>query len=149
MGLGCRSGGYLIFIVVALGTFALELLVWPLMRDGTVLPHFRRQFASEDLITFWGSSLKRRLSPDGRNRSRFVGAVRDGLSKTLIWWSRLTLRDCMEVFLLRPFEIGNFLWLVYIVMAQTFGFYQNCDCMASIWGRHGVRNCSQCYYPLC
>ncbi|MCJ1428298.1 hypothetical protein MMC29_006207 [Sticta canariensis] len=137
VGLGCRSGGYLIFVVVALGTFALELLVWPLMHDGTGLSHRRGQFASEDPITLWGSSLERRLSYDGRNRSRFVGAVRDGLSKMLFWGSRLTLRDCMEVFLLRPFEIGNFLWLIYIVMAQTFGFYQNCDCMASTWGAHG------------
>lgn len=55
----------------------------------------------------------------------------------------------MEVFLLRPFEVVNLFWLTYIVMAQTFGLYQNCDCMASTWDRRGVRDYSKCRCPLC
>lgn len=51
----------------------------------------------------------------------------------------MTFRDCMEILFLRPCEIVNTCWLVYIVAAQTFGSYNNCDCQASIWGGHGVR----------
>lgn len=147
VGLGCRSGGYLIYVVIALGTFAVELLVWYLMHDGTASPPWRRDSVS-DLVTRWGSSLERRLSRDDGNSSRLFRAAKDGLSKMLHWWSSLTLRDFMEVFVLRPFETGNFIWLIYIVIAQTFGFYQNCDCMASTWGGQGVRECSQYHCPL-
>lgn len=118
------------------------------MHDGTASPPWRRDSVSEDLITRCGSSLERRLSRDDGNISRLFGAAKDGLSKMLRWWSSLTSRGFMEVFVLRPFEIGNFIWLIYIVIAQTFGIYQNCDCMASTWGGHGVRECSKSHCPL-
>ncbi|PWW77962.1 hypothetical protein C7212DRAFT_342381 [Tuber magnatum] len=35
---------------------------------------------------------------------------------------------------LRLCEFGNFCWLVYIIMAQTFGIYSSCRCMSSMWG---------------
>lgn len=56
------------------------------------------------------------------------------------WWTSLTFRDCIEIFVLRPCEAINTAWLMYIVSAQTFGVYQNCSCMASTWGSIGVRN---------
>ncbi|MCJ1469601.1 hypothetical protein MMC07_008236 [Pseudocyphellaria aurata] len=115
VGLGCRSGGYLIFVVVALGIFAAEFLVWWLI-----------EWAPEGHTSRMES-----------NRSRLIRAAKDKLSGPLDWWGSLTLRDRIEIFVLRPLEIGNFTWLVYIVIAQTFGFYQNCNCMASIWGGQG------------
>lgn len=145
VGLGCRSGGYLIFVVLALSSFAAELLLWWLLHDGTGSLCWRRESAFLDSITRWQSSLERRLSYDHSNTSRLVGAVKDGLSKMINWGSSLTLRDCMEVFVLRVFEIGNFCWLIYIVTAQTFGFYQNCNCLASTWGGRGVRDCYHCH----
>ncbi|MCJ1425193.1 hypothetical protein MMC29_003081 [Sticta canariensis] len=37
----------------------------------------------------------------------------------------------------RFLELVNTAWLIYIVMAQTIGSYQNCDCQAANWGRDG------------
>lgn len=34
-------------------------------------------------------------------------------------------------------ELANTTWLIYIVMAQTLGSYQTCNCQAAIWGRDG------------
>ncbi|KAJ8108993.1 hypothetical protein OPT61_g7778 [Boeremia exigua] len=42
-----------------------------------------------------------------------------------------------EVFFFRPVEIINTIWLVYIVLAQTFGWYKNCNCVTSTWGGAG------------
>ncbi|KAF9698017.1 hypothetical protein EKO04_004312 [Ascochyta lentis] len=42
-----------------------------------------------------------------------------------------------EVFFFRPVEIFNTIWLVYIVSAQTFGWYKTCDCVTSYWGGAG------------
>ena len=37
----------------------------------------------------------------------------------------------------RFLELVNTAWLIYIVMAQTIGSYQNCKCQAADWGRDG------------
>lgn len=42
-----------------------------------------------------------------------------------------------EVFFFRPLEIFNTIWLIYIVLAQTFGWYKTCDCVTSYWGTGG------------
>ncbi|KAF1973731.1 hypothetical protein BU23DRAFT_463721 [Bimuria novae-zelandiae CBS 107.79] len=42
-----------------------------------------------------------------------------------------------EIFFFRPIESFNTIWLVYIVVAQTWGFYKTCDCVTSTWGGAG------------
>ncbi|KAG9194497.1 hypothetical protein G6011_04532 [Alternaria panax] len=42
-----------------------------------------------------------------------------------------------EVFFFRPIEIFNTIWLIYIVMAQVFGWYKTCQCMTSNWAWGG------------
>lgn len=37
----------------------------------------------------------------------------------------------------RPIETINTIWLVYIILAQTLGWYQTCDCLASTWDKGG------------
>lgn len=59
------------------------------------------------------------------------------------WYSSLSVKDRLAIFVLDPGEAINAVWLVYIVIAQTFGAYQNCGCMSSYWGNRGVRA-----YPL-
>ncbi|KAI9855570.1 MAG: hypothetical protein M1824_006072 [Vezdaea acicularis] len=34
-------------------------------------------------------------------------------------------------------EFVNTTWLIYIIMAQTIGSYQTCDCQSSNWGHYG------------
>lgn len=137
VGLGCRSGGYLIFVVIALGIFLVELLVWWLTPDGSSLAEWAR-YRQEDPISRWSSNMGRRLSRTDSNG--WMSRVRSTALTLLHAWSNMTFRDCMEILFLRPCEIINMGWLVYIVAAQTFGSYRTCDCQASIWGAHGVRN---------
>ncbi|KAF2829583.1 hypothetical protein CC86DRAFT_318980 [Ophiobolus disseminans] len=42
-----------------------------------------------------------------------------------------------EIFFFRPVETFNTIWLIYIVLAQTFGWYKTCDCVTSMWAGGG------------
>lgn len=104
----------------------MELLIWCLVNDDT---------ASSSL----SSRVERHLyRSDSQNWGPYM------LSKLRFrqfsrWYSSLSLKDRLAIFVLDPGEAINAGWLVYIVIAQTFGLYQNCACMASIWGGRGVR----------
>ena len=104
----------------------MELLIWCLVKD---------EIASSGL----SSRVDRQLyCSDSENWGPYI------LSKLRFrqisrWYSRLSLKDRLAIFVLDPGEAINAGWLVYIVIAQTFGLYQNCNCMASIWGSRGVR----------
>ena len=82
VGLGCRSGGYMIFVVNAMSLLTFEMIAW------------------------W-------CVPGMVNRQR------------------------LEIYFFRPAELTNAAWLTYIVAAQTFGSYNNCECKASAWGSRG------------
>ena len=112
---------------IAFGLLIIELIVWYLTHETatkspvsmrtrlrTTLTHFRSQKES-------GVSLGERLA-----------------SSVRAWASRLSSRDAIRRFVLRPCEAVNSAWLVYIISAQTFGSYQNCSCMATTWARGGV-----------
>lgn len=145
--MGCRSGGYLIYVVIALGTFAAELAVWWITTDG--IAPWRRLAANalEDPIVSLSSNREPSLSRIDSDRSMLGLKIR--AHKLLYWWTNLTVRDRIEVFVLRPWEVTNSVWLVYIVFAQTFGSYRNCDCQASTWGSDGVRTFSISNRPYC
>lgn len=49
------------------------------------------------------------------------------------WHSRDPLRR-LDILVFRPIEAWNCLWLVWIVIAQTLGVWQRCDCVTSSWG---------------
>jgi hypothetical protein len=137
VGLGCRSGGYLIFIVISLGVFLVELVVWWVTPDGSSLADWIRSSGQEDPITRWGSNFERRLSRADSNQ--WNSRARFRVQELLYVWTNMSFRDRVELLFLRPCEIVNTAWLVYIVAAQTFGSYRTCDCQASMWGGHGVR----------
>ena len=122
---------------MALGIFTVELLVWWLTPDGSSLVEWAR-YRQEDPITRWSSNMGRRLSRADSNG--WFSRARSRALVLLHAWNDMTFRDCVEILFLRPCEIINMGWLVYIVTAQTFGSYRNCDCQASTWGGHGVRN---------
>ncbi|CUS13977.1 unnamed protein product, partial [Tuber aestivum] len=81
VGMGCRSGGYMIFGLNALGCLLMEMAAW----------------------VFLHSATKRRVAQ---------------------WFLRL-------------WEFINFCLLVCIIIAQTFGIYNNCHCKSSLWGGAG------------
>ena len=127
VGLGCRSGGYLVFTMTAFGIFALEMLVWWLVPEASI--------SDDDAFTRVASNLGRRLSRSPSNTWNML--VKTRAQEALSWWQRKTVRDRIESLVLEPLEVGNCIWLLYIVTAQTFGSYRNCDCMSSIWGTIG------------
>ncbi|CUS15639.1 unnamed protein product, partial [Tuber aestivum] len=81
VGLGCRSGGYMIFGLGAFGCLIMEMAAWAFLYPGI-----------------------------GRRIAQWV------------------LRIC---------EFANSCWLVYIIIAQTFGIYNSCRCKSSMWGSAG------------
>ena len=90
----------------------------------------------DEAVIRWGSNFERRLFRTQKTRLR--SHVQKGLQAMMHSWTNMTFRDRIEFIFLRPCEVINSAWLVYIVLAQTFGSYRNCNCMASIWGLHGV-----------
>lgn len=82
VGLGCRSGGYMIFFIIAFSMTAIEMFAW------------------------WATH------------------------------RRSVLRQYFRL-LLRFMELVNAGWLVYILIAQTFGIYRSCRCMSSMWSSIG------------
>jgi hypothetical protein len=88
VGLGYRSGGYMIFVILNLTTFFLEMAGWSVEKPGII-------------------SIRRHRV-------------------------RIALRLIITVI-----EVFNTAWLIYILIAQTFGIYNKCSCKASIWGSQG------------
>ena len=123
VGLGCRSGGYVVFNIIALGTFGLEALVWWRFPANSK--------AQSDVVIKVYSALDKQLTRS--NTGRFGKRFRDFVQRRLRRWSGMTNRDRFEELVLRLLEVANTGWLSYIIFAQVFGSYQNCDCMASIW----------------
>ena len=102
IGLGCRTGGYIVFSTIAAGIFLLELLAWYFI----VAPTKKTPNTVEG-------------QPAGKGLKQ-----RENLKAALDW----ILGFC---------ELANTAWLIYIVMAQSLGSYQTCDCQASGWGHLG------------
>ena len=101
VGLGCRTGGYVVFGTIAIGIFILELLTWSF----TVAPARERSNRTEQIAD--------------ETRRKYLKLI-----ATLNWIFRLC-------------ELVNTVWLIYIVMAQTLGSYQTCECQAADWGDQG------------
>lgn len=116
----------------------MELLVWCLANDYTA-SQWLRKHTRETPLARLSSRVEHHLS-----RSDSLNWGPHMLSKLrfrqfLRWYSSLSFKDRIAIFVLDPSEAINAGWLVYIVIAQTFGLYQNCNCMASIWGGRDVR----------
>ena len=123
VGLGCRSGGYLVYFLIAVGLLSVELVVWWLTHERThASPHYIPRIARR---------LKEQFKPDHES-----SAVRK-VHRLFAWFTTSTFRDIVRNFVLRPGEVANAIWLIYIICAQTFGAYQTCDCMASNWSYQG------------
>ena len=125
--MGCRSGGYLIFTVTALGIGLIESLCWRFIPT--------HSSTSSDPFTRLGDGMHRRLSR--ARTTNFITFARCNVSNFRDWWHAQSNRERVESVILRPLELFNTIWLIYIVLAQTFGAYRNCNCMNSIWGSHG------------
>jgi hypothetical protein len=63
--------------------------------------------------------------------------VENYVRRNFDYFRNLTLQQRCELFFFRPMEMFNTCWLIYIVLAQTFGIYKNCACSCSLWAGGG------------
>lgn len=126
----------MIFVVIGLFSFTIEMLVWwQISSESAKSSHWLRRTSFEDPIGSFGEGLDRRLSRSQNGRWRHVASKK--LRQALDWWSNLSFRRRIEALVLRPIDCINTVWLCYIVLAQTFGWYRTCECQASVWGGGG------------
>jgi hypothetical protein len=116
LGLGCLSGGYTVFFVIASGLATFEALSWWLIPEplGTLSPRYLKSSA---------------LPPANSYIEHLMQRLR-------ITWNN-DPRSIFQACVMRPMEVTNLAWLLYIVFAQVLGSYQNCRCLASVWAGKG------------
>ena len=122
-------------MVIALANLLVEIFVWWISREGQVRSWVRRQSAG-GVLTKVASNVRDRVNRQESDTwpIGIVSKVRSSFDAL----SGMSGKDKTALFVLRPMDIIGSIWLAYIVAAQTFGSYQNCDCMASTWGLQGV-----------
>ncbi|KAL8797453.1 MAG: hypothetical protein Q9195_000269 [Heterodermia aff. obscurata] len=111
-----------------------EIFVWWFSREGQVRSWVRRQSAG-GLLTKVASNVRERVNR--RENYTWANSIASTFRYSLNALSEMSGRDKTAFFILRPMDIIGSIWLAYIVTAQTFGSYQNCECMASTWGTTG------------
>ena len=136
VGLGCRSGGYLIFIIIAFSSLSIEMLVWWLtpIRSGAT-PGWLQRAAIGDPLLNVGSRIERKLSKS--HSYTWQTSLGEKIRSWMRGWQSLHFRCKVEILVLKPLDLVNTAWLIYIVNAQTFGLYRSCLCMSSVWGAGG------------
>ncbi|KAK0345475.1 hypothetical protein LTR02_008154 [Friedmanniomyces endolithicus] len=157
VGLGCRSGGYTVFMAVATILLIMEMGIWWWMdAKKDHLHHLQRRatlinthIGSHRLQTAWAniSNGLRRLA--GLCFVVFVTTISAILPRMVIaavkrkqqrfgdWFASLRAQQRWDYCFFRPVEIGNTIWLLYRIMAQTFGSDETCACMSSLWAGGG------------
>ena len=107
VGLGCRTGGYLIYVVIALGLLAIEMCTWWLTHDTTHTDH--------DPLRRVGSRLHRHFS---KLSSEKQSQMSERTKSFLHWFLSGSFRGFIRNFVLCPIEASNTGWLTYIIFAQ-------------------------------
>lgn len=165
VGLGCRSGGYTVFFTISLGLLIVEMAVWfwlsPQQVEWCIVAGARERFNSNTTLTNWAGGARRHWVVFKEPILRFFDRIKSLASKRLqrntplgSWRvqpaatmgttislesiaARRRLQRRWELLFFRPAEVINTIWLVYIVLSQTFGWYKTCDCVTSGWGGGG------------
>lgn len=111
VGLGCRSGGYMIYFILTLSSFLAEMGTW-------------KKFDMEVKVF----KIMLRMS----FFRRIVTALEE--EPYLKHFFELPFQDKLDLLIFKPWDIVNTGWLIYIVVSQTFGLYNTCQCIGSTWG---------------
>ena len=115
--------------MIALGLLTTELIVWWITHETT--------HTTEDILAQAGAKLEKQLARAESGMGNQVKQKTRGAHAILSWFRSKTFRWMIKNLFIRPCEVGNTVWLAYIVFAQTFGAYQTCNCQASTWGSNG------------
>ncbi|KAK0254265.1 hypothetical protein LTS09_010691 [Friedmanniomyces endolithicus] len=157
VGLGCRSGGYTVFIAIATILLVMEMGIWWWMdAKKDHLHHLQRRatlvnshFGSTRFQVAWAN-----ISNGLRRLAGLCNAILGTVLTTVLpraattalkrrqrrigdWFASLRTQQRWDYCFFRPVEIGNTIWLLYRIMAQTFGSDETCACMSSLWGGGG------------
>jgi hypothetical protein len=111
VGLGCRSCGYMIYFILTLFSFGIEMLVW---KD--ISENYEGRAAIPRIGFLQRVSTPRRVEP-------YMARFR-----------KLSTHEKLDRVVFKPWDVVNTGWLVYIVCSQTFSLYNNCQCIGSTWG---------------
>lgn len=109
VGLGCRSGGYMIYVIITYTSFVIELTVWWSTSQDAVRSWIRRLSVENPLMRTLSLQLSR------HDNNKWTKHVNFGLHKRLRWFNEASVREKVEVCVLRPFDIVGSTWLAYIV----------------------------------
>lgn len=164
VGLGCRSGSHMIFGIMSFSLLLFEMLVWWISSHPSALlpPHWVRRSSvylqRHPRVVRFGEGLARRLR---HTCDSCIEKVEDFVVKCLVScmsmlplvdkdrrlreaaytlrgyldsFHDLTVQQKSELLFFRPLETVNAIWLLYIVMAQTVGYFRSCLCITSTWG---------------
>ena len=127
--------------MITLANLLIEIFVWWISREGQVRSWVRRQSAG-GVLTQVASNVRERVNRQGSDV--WPNGIASKLRYSFDALSKMSGKDKTALFILRPMDIIGSVWLAYIVAAQTFGSYQNCECMASTWGLQGVSGILLC-----
>lgn len=94
VGLGCRSGGYTVYMVIAVGLLIIETLVWWLTHETT--------HTSKDPLARMRTRLERHISREGKQEKNDITQARG--QRLLSCLHSRTFRDIIKNFVLRPGE---------------------------------------------
>ena len=125
----------MVYVVITLANLLIEIFVWWISREGQVRSWVRRQSAG-GLLTKVASNVRERVNR--QESDTWANTITSTFRYSFDALSGMSGRDKTALFILRPMDIIGSIWLAYIVAAQTFGSYQNCECMSSTWGLAGV-----------
>lgn len=134
VGLGCRSGGYMIYFTLALSSFGLEMLIWWLRAKANSTVGWFQRYGAKNILPRFIPDPKRRQCRTYCGKRRWLTTAKSYAHRMLSYLGGLISGHWIQRALLRFFDVVNSTWLAYLVCAQTFGANQNCDCSSSNWG---------------
>ena len=82
-------------------------------------------------------SCTRLVSWTRKHRKTRLPKAEHAVREHFVFLRSLTARQWWERCFLQPLEVLNTLWLCYLIIGQTFGMYNTCECMASMWAAGG------------
>jgi hypothetical protein len=149
VGVGCRSGGYMVFGSVSFGLLLVEMVLWWAFDSSKQeIREYRRRWTEnhprgQDLFTWYEKkhlAFIRKRSAIFEACSSFIWTQLRNLTPRE--FSRAVEKKCekyerasvaVDHFFFKPVECFNIVWLTYITMSQTTGHYNNCRCKSSLW----------------
>ncbi|KAK1072026.1 hypothetical protein LTR74_002856 [Friedmanniomyces endolithicus] len=157
VGLGCRSGGYTVFISIATILLVMEMGIWWWMdAKKDHLHHLQRRatlintpIGSHRFQMAWANvsnGLRRLAGPCYALSVAMISTVLPKAATTALkqrqrrlgdWFASLSAQQRWDYCFFKPVEMGNTIWLLYRILAQTFGSDETCACMSSLWAGGG------------